>query len=353
MIWIVVCSVLLGSLLGALISRGMRHASPRNTLPGLTSPTIAYKPGLAPAPPRRSASSVGATFAPAATPSTESAPPASQPASIPESMLTRWTKSQGPYELDGTNFTVKTEWTCGKFDKSKNHCDDNWGETAASYTLLDAQGQTQFQRTFPYDGNPDEGCLRVSAVLLQGRSHQALQLIMSESPSAPNTGETSDFLAVHNGKLLALAEDIPVDAIGKPTGTAVQTSKLPANDAFPVRYFGALYYNRIAHMRFDWNAGRLAQVESNEFAIEPNLSQQPPDGAVDFYPAPDSTKASVRVHLAAETKIKFLSVVRSSTSQDASGKAIVTEWLKVSIDGRLGYVTGGADWQAIGLAPVD
>jgi hypothetical protein len=61
----------------------------------------------------------------------------------------------------------------------------------------------------------------------------------------------------------------------------------------------------------------------------------------------------VRVHLAAETKVKFLSVVRSSTSQEASGKAIVTEWLKVSINGRLGYVTGGADWQAIALAPVD
>jgi hypothetical protein len=267
-------------------------------------------------------------------------------------MLTRWTDSQGPYELEGSSFTLKTEWTCGKFDKSKNHCDDNWGETTASYALVDAQGQTQFQKKFPYDGNPDEGSLRVSALLLQGRSHHALQIIMSSSPSAPNTGETSDFLAVHNGKLLALTEDLPMSAIGEPKGTAVLTAKLPANDTFPVRYFDVLYFNRIAHMRFDWNAGRLARVESNEFEIEPNLSQQPPDGAVDFYPSPDFTKASVRIHLAPETKIKFRSVVQTSTSQDSLGKPLVTNWLKVTIDGRLGYVTGEADWQAIGLVPV-
>ena len=264
-------------------------------------------------------------------------------------MLTRWTDSHGPYELDGANFTMKTEWTCGKFDKSKNHCDDNWGETAASYTLVDAQGRTQFQKTFPYDGDPDEDSLRVSALLIEGRSHQALQIIMSTSPSAPEGGETSDFLAVHNGKLLAFAENLPVDAIGKPKGIGVLSTKLPPNDAFPVRYFGALYYNRTAHMRFDWDAGRLAQVESNEFEVEPNYGEDPPDGTVDFFPAPDPTKPSVRVHVAADTKIKVLSVVQTSTSQDRSGKPVITEWLKVTIDGRLGYVTGDADWQAIGL----
>jgi hypothetical protein len=308
-----------------------------------------YKPAQAPSLPRRATPSVEAPSVPAATPSTEPAAPAPPPPSIPESMLTRWTDSHGPYELDGTNFTVKTEWTCGKFDKSKNHCDDSWGETAASYTLVDAQGQTQFHKTFPYDGDPDESSLRVSALLLEGRSHHALQIIMSSSPSAPNGGETSDFLAVHNGKLLALAEDLPVDAIGHPKGTGVLTTKLPANDMFPVLYYGALYYNRIVHMRFDWNAGRLVQVESNEFEIEPNLGEDPPNGAVDFYPAPDFTKKPVRVHLVAETKIKFLSVVQTSTSQDSLGKPLVTEWLKVTIDGRVGYITGDADWQAIGL----
>jgi hypothetical protein len=267
-------------------------------------------------------------------------------------MLTRWTDSYGPYEMDGANFTVKTEWTCGKFDKSKNHCDDHWGETAASYTLVDAQGQTQFQKIFPYDGNPEEGSSRVSAVRLEGRSHQALQIITSSSPSAPGTGETSDFLVAHDGKLLALAEDIPMGAIGQPKGNAVPTSKLPANDTFAVRYSGALYFNRIAHMRFDWNAGRLAQVESNEFEIEPNLGEQSPEGVVDFYPAPDFTKAPVRVHLATDTKIKFLRVVQTSAPRDPSGKPVVTEWLKVTIDGRLGYVAGAADWQALGLVPV-
>jgi hypothetical protein len=352
MIWIVAGSAVLGTLMGALISRARRHADAPSSLPPLTTAPTLYKPVGSPSLPRRATPSVAAPAAPAATPSTEAAASAPPSPSIPESMLTRWTKSDGPYQLDGASFTVKTEWTCGKFDKSKNHCDDNWGETAASYTLVDAQGQTQFQKTFPYDGNPDEGSLHVSALLLDGRSHHALQIIMSSSPAAPNTGETSDFLAVHNGKLLALAEDLPIDAIGKPKGTTVLATKLPANDMFPVRYFGALYYNRIAHMRFDWTAGKLAQVESNEFEMEPNLGEQLPDGAVDFYPAPDFTKTSVRVHLTAETKIKFLRVVQTSTSQDSLGKHLLTDWLKITIDGRVGYVTGEADWQALGLVPV-
>lgn len=256
---------------------------------------------------------------------------------------------QGPFDLDGIKLTLKVEWLCRNFDKDKNKCMDDFGESAESYSLLDQNGQVQFTKKFPEDSGPDIGSLDLSAVRLEGNTHQALQVATSAAPSAPDTGFSSDFYALHNGKLAKFAEDIPVGAFASLEGTGQLSWKLPADDTFEVRYFTSLYYNTIKHFRFNWKEGRLDQLETNEFDVEPHLGEHPEDSAVDFYPSPDFNAQPSRVHLGPESKIAILKAVRTTSSYDTAGKKVVTEWLRITIDGKLGYIAGDADFGAIGL----
>ena len=350
LIWIVVCSAVTGILLGSAYSWIADHTQ-RQKAPSVSRPMPgAVRPTAAPQLPRGVVAVPGrAATAPSPTTAT---PAPSLPATLPVA-LTHWTESRGPIDLDGSAFTLQIEWTCGKFDAQKKQCGDAFGENVSSFSLLDARRQIQFKKDFPYAGNPDDGATRISVLRLKGHAnHQALQIVSSDSPSAPDTGERSDFFAGHDGKLIVLAQNIAIGALGETQDATLLSAKLPPNDTFRVRHSGSPYYSTLTHMRFNWNAGRLEQVESNEFDVEPHLGDQPQDSAVDFYTSPDFNTRPRRLHIAPTTQIKVLKAVQTSTSHDTAGQKVVTEWLKITVDGRPGYIAGEADLGAIGLVPI-
>jgi hypothetical protein len=61
-----------------------------------------------------------------------------------------------------------------------------------------------YRHSFGLPGPENPGSTQVSAVRLEGREHRALQVIVSEVPSAPDTGESSQFFAMRNGLLRSL-----------------------------------------------------------------------------------------------------------------------------------------------------
>ncbi|HYL62559.1 MAG TPA: hypothetical protein VE077_08050 [Candidatus Methylomirabilis sp.] len=73
---------------------------------------------------------------------------------------------------------------------------------------------------------------------------------------------------------------------------------------------------------------------------------------MDFYATPDFSAESRRVHIGPTTKIAILKGVLTSTAVDATGKKVATQWLRITIDGKQGYIAGEADFAAIGLQPV-
>jgi len=347
---IVLVSLLAGVAMGsiaawAIHSANQSHPAPLMPMPGLAND---HTPGRM-APLSRQA-------APASVPDPATAPSAASNAAPPPApapvtgVASRRSESRGPFELDGAKFTLKVDLLCRHFDKDKNACADDYGESAEAYSLLDSSGNVQFQKTLPQIGLADYGAFEVYALRLEGRSHQALQIATREAPSAPDTGFSSDFFAFRSGKLSKFAEGIDVDALDSMQGPAQKSWKLAAGDTFSVREISSIYYDRIAHYKFNWQEGRLDPLESNEFNVEPHQGEHPDDTAVDFYPAPDFNAKPIRVHIGTGTKIVILKVVRTATSQDASGKQVVTEWLRISIDGRIGYISGDADFGAIGLA---
>lgn len=175
-------------------------------------------------------------------------------------------------------FTLKIEWTCSKFDKAQNHCLDAFGESVGSFSLVDPDGNTQFKKEFPEIGNADDGSLDISMLRLEGHGHQALQVVTQGVPSAPDTGESSDFFALRNGKLVTLAEGINVFALAELQGAA-SSWKLPSDDTFEVRSTASYYFDAITHMRINWKDGRIDQLESNEFDVVPHQGDERPEDA--------------------------------------------------------------------------
>jgi hypothetical protein len=170
-------------------------------------------------------------------------------------------------------------------------------------------------------------------------------------PSAPNAGQSSDFFELHDGKVTSLGEGVAVAALAAPRGAA-PSFRLPSGDTFAVRQASSPYYDTLAHMRINWNEGRLDQLETTQFDVQPHRGDHPEDTAIDFYPAPDANAKPHRLHISPESKIAIVKAVRTPASQDGAGKQGTTEWLKIVIDGQQGYVTGEADFGAIGLLPL-
>jgi hypothetical protein len=221
---ITLCGVLAGVALGSVAAwklRSANRAQPATQMPRLAGD---HTPPGFPSPPHMPAASSAPVAV--ASPATNASPPPI-PTPIPGVPSSR-SESQGPFELDGVKFTLKVDWLCRNFEKDKNECADDFGETAESYSLIDPDGNIQFYKTFSGDIRANDTSLQLSALRLEGRSHQALQVATSEAPSAPDTGFSSDFFALHDGKLAKLAEGIPVGVLASPEGTAQPSWKLPA-----------------------------------------------------------------------------------------------------------------------------
>jgi len=100
-----------------------------------------------------------------ATPKEE--PPSPGPAS--------YTRTLGPYSIDGTSFTVKLSVICYKATRHPGPCNEDDEETVKSMRIENEAGKACFHRSFPVAFAHQVERHVVEVTRLEGRGHEALE----------------------------------------------------------------------------------------------------------------------------------------------------------------------------------
>ncbi|HEY6268800.1 MAG TPA: hypothetical protein VIX11_10915 [Candidatus Acidoferrum sp.] len=257
--------------------------------------------------------------------------------------------SQGPFEIDGHVFTLRVSYGCTKLDEKGEQCNDAFGDSAEWFRILDASGKVQFQQSYPVTG--DDGSTSISALSLEGRSHQALQVIFSFSPATPDTGEVSQLFALHDGSLQPLMPKPWVfGQLNLPKGQSKDSFKLLASDSFeyPVNAF---FFSKVNRYRLNWQDFRIDPINPSEFDVQPYQGEIEADGVINLFAKPD--KNSVREHVQVGPKSHIVVLKGSADTSSPEDLPISGQiWLKIKIDGKEGYINGSSDFAAIGLQMV-
>jgi len=269
---------------------------------------------------------------------------------------TRYTRSLGPFPIEGHNFTVELKVICYKESKHAGECTEDDEETVSSVKIVDEKGKHCFSKSYPESPVHHLGRHQVDATLLEGREHQALELTYEKLPSPPRTGESIQLFALLNGDLKPLNRE-PLEFSGGladlPAGKLGNSKRLLENDTLQI-YSLTTYFYIVTPVRVDWKHFRLDTQDSGEFEV----IDQPPyqtrqtvesDRLVDLYPSPDTKATSVEVRFTPQSSVQLLKARFKGAPPDAHDKASDT-WLKVRIDGREGWIIGVDDYTALGLS---
>ena len=127
----------------------------------------------------------------------------------------RYERILGPFPIDGHDFSVKLNVICYKESQHEGLCDDDDEETISSFKITDENGKTRFSKSFPISLVHNFGRHLVSARLLEGKEHQALELRYETLPSRPDTGESIQLFALQSGMLKPLDRE-PLRVSGRP-----------------------------------------------------------------------------------------------------------------------------------------
>jgi hypothetical protein len=254
-------------------------------------------------------------------------------------------------------------------------------ETAISFDVKDASGALAFHqsvladpRAIQLDEIRREGRLlfstSVSAVQLVGTKGQALLVDWGEIISAPDACSNAIILGLFDGRLKPYSDILCEDLIAPP-GANERTWKLRTEpgtgfDIFEVRR-RAGYFNVIIPVRIEFVMAKLLPAqwcvqlhaapdmrERCEFPVEAERVPAKEDTFVRLYPEADEQAIPKHVVVKPNSKVEFLSAL-SHNALDRNGKWIAapeTEipWLKVRIDGYVGWVHAEEDIIALGLS---
>jgi hypothetical protein len=279
---------------------------------------------------------------------------AGQQEDSPSPSPTHYIRTLGPYAIDGKNFTVKLSVICYKETKHPGECTEDDEETVKSLKIEDEAGKTRYEKSFPVAFAHQVERHVVEVTRLEGQDHQALEILYEKLPSHANTGDTIQLFGVRDGMLQAFNQE-PLDFTGElgelPAGTSNESRRLLAGDLLPI-FLVTNYFYILQPIRVDWDDFALKPQESGEFDVaqESPYSRKPDiegDGYIHLYPSPDKKSAAVGVSVSPRSHVQVWSALFAANPSDNSSAN--DTWLKISIDGKPGWILGLADYTAIGV----
>jgi len=268
---------------------------------------------------------------------------------------TRYVRTLGPFPIEGHEFTVELRVVCYKQSRHAGKCDEDDEETISSASILDENGKTRFKKSFPVGLVRQTENHLVSAVLLEGREHQALELAYQDFSAPSKTRKSIQIFALQNSVLRPLDPE-PLEFQGGlaelPAGQWENSRRLLEGDTLDV-YVLTTYFYIVAPVRVDWKDFRLEEQNSGEF----DVADQPPyeirptiesDRPIHLYPSPDDKTNPLGINLTPGSHIQLLKARFSKAPPNEHDSANET-WLKVRIDGQEGWILGVDDYTALGL----
>jgi hypothetical protein len=299
--------------------------------------------------------------------------PARQP------VLQHFVRTLGPFRIEAQTFTVELSMVCYKPAKNSRECpqlEDEANETVQSYRVLDAKGQAVFSRKLKLPLDPSKGLPAepgttendtlvesASAVALEGRDHQALEILTLTSPRVPYDGpvheEGPDYqiFALRDGTLQPMnPEPFHVsDSISElPPGATQNSRRLLPGNTFQVHEW-LFYFTILRTVTLDWKAF-LVEESCCEYALE-DVHQHDiqSDGSVRLFPAPDAKAKPVTIDVSRDTGVRFLSAhIPDQPNSTCPGDCFYDSvWLRVRINGKPGWIHGTRDFEALGLYEED
>ena len=268
---------------------------------------------------------------------------------------THYTRTLGPFAIDGQNFTVKMGVICYKETQHGGHCTEDDETTVRSVKIEDARGKVHFEKKFPEPFSHRVERHEVTVTPLEGREHQALELVYTQLPTHANSGVAIQVFAMKDGALKAMNED-PLEFYGQlgpmADGSVRYTKRLDADDALPIYVLTSYFYIR-EPARLDWSEFRLRPQRRGEFEVaqEPPFRRRPDvqaDGHISLYASPDKAAAEAGVDVTRASKVEVLRAVFTAGRPEEHSAASDT-WLKIRVDGEEGWIIGADDYTAIGL----
>ena len=269
---------------------------------------------------------------------------------------THYTRTLGPFALDGQKYTVKLSVVCYKETKHGGRCTEDDEINVKTVKIEDGHGKVQFEKKFPEAFSHLEERHEVVVTPLEGREHQALELAYEQLPTHANTGVAIQVFAVKDGALEAMNEE-PLEFYGQlgalPDGSVRYTKRLDADDSLPIYVLTSYFYIR-EPVRLDWSEFRLRRQRKGEFEV----AQEAPfrirpdvqaNGHIELYAAPDKTAAANGVDVTRASEVEVLRAVFSEAPPEQHSSANDV-WLKIRIDGKEGWIIGTDDYTAVGLS---
>jgi hypothetical protein len=289
-----------------------------------------------------------------------------------------------PISIGNRQFIVVVQKQRLKWPAEAKHVfsgDDD--ESAVSFDVKDASGALAFPRTMVVEPQPGlldevhrEGRLPnstgVEAIQLVGTKGQALLVVWAEAISAPDACANHLLLGLFDGKLKPFSDAFCEDVIVNPgqADRKLQLKKEPETgfEIFEVRRRTG-YFNVLIPVRVEFVMAKLLpaqwcvqlhatpdMVERCEFPVEAERQPAKEDTFVRLYEEPNEQMIPKHVVVKPNSKVEILSAM-SHNALDRNGKWIPapqmeTPWLKVRIDGHIGWVHAEEDLQALGLSMV-
>ena len=302
--------------------------------------------------------------------STAQNPPANQAVATPAGSpkLEDVEERRGPYSLGGQAFTAVLHY---KRLPGKTGPD---ARALESLDIVDQAGAVQHHETYAFALENEafsEDC-SVDIQELHGSNGEGLLLDTGCLPSAPMSGGPWQILGLMKGKLVPIGKPIVTEGQmgefvpGAVTKLGTATQILP--DILKIRVWTG-YFFAVAPIRINWYEGKLAQAQHCFYQTGHGLAE----GGCEM-PAEEAQRATMEqdmtfVRLFRESNEQtgppaHVVVKKDSTVEILAGKALITwqeekdavtigvgddVWVKVRIDGKVGWIHTVEDLNAIGL----
>lgn len=346
----------------AVLTAGCKQVMPSATMQA-TKQQVAAQPAALP---RETAPANSPQAAPAV--QATQAVPAGQPVPVADVKVEDVEEREGPFTLAGKTFTVVLH--------SKHLPPAQEGESVAlaSLDIIDAGGVVQHHEEFPYtveNGSFSESC-SAEVNTISGSNGAGFLLASGCLPSAPMNGGPWQILGVINGKLKLIGK--PLYAQGEmgefvpgkinKIGNATQI----LDDGLRFRLFTGYFYV-VVPLRVNWMEGKLALAEHCYYATGHGLAEggceMPVEGAerahgeqemtfVRMFTEPEEQVGTAEhVVIKSDSKIEILAgkiMVTWKETEDGIELGVGDDiWVKLRVNGKVGWIHTNEDLEAIGL----
>jgi hypothetical protein len=301
--------------------------------------------------------------------------------------LTNIITREGPYSLGSQQYTVILQYKALLENSSRPASAANFTSTLARLEILDTQGKSLYQETFPYAVAQRRftQTLSASSSLLPGASGGALVIRFIERPAPsqdaepPLPKESWQVFGVVNGHIAPFGAVLPlghgtditvngaVAAVMIKGGIEVMPMASTA-EVLSFRVWTGHFY-ALVPVRFDWPHGKWGEGEQCYatdngalrergciMRLEAVPQPRPPDADtiyVHLLESPDGNlDNSLNVPISPDAHPEFLDMM-AIVQWEAKGQRVQCSfrnlWLRIRIDGKEGWLQGQQAFDALGL----